>query len=280
MEWLTAIERLRAAGASGALVTVVAVRGHGPREAGAKMVVGRDATWGSIGGGNLEQVAIERARALGASPELITVSLSDKAPYQHGVQCCGGEVTILIEPLPVAPAVAVFGLGHVGLELARILSRHELDLYLVDSRAAQVELAGAAVTGATARVVARHLPLLPESVLEDLPRGSHVVIMTHDHAEDLALCDAALRAPHLGSVGLIGSAAKWSRFRKELEANGLGDAASRIRCPIGLPGITSKRPAAIAVGVAAELLALIESEGTKQAPPTRLSPEPRPRSPR
>ncbi len=267
MEWLTAIERLRAAGASGALVTVAAVRGHGPREAGAKMVVGRDATWGSIGGGNLEQVAIERARALGASPELITVSLSGKAPYQHGVQCCGGEVTILIEPLPVAPAVAVFGLGHVGLELARILSRHELDLYLVDSRADQVGLACAAVTGATARVVARHLPLLPESVLEDLPRGAHVVIMTHDHAEDLALCDAALRAPHLGSVGLIGSAAKWSRFRKELEANGLGDAVSRIRCPIGLPGITSKRPAAIAVGVAAELLGLIESEGTKQAPP-------------
>ena len=270
MEWLTAIERLRAARARGALVTVAAVRGHVPREAGAKMVVGPDTTWGSIGGGNLEQVAIERARALGATPELITVSLSDKAPHQHGVQCCGGEVTILIEPLPPLPAVAVFGLGHVGHELARILSRHELDLYLVDSRADQVERAVAAVTGATARVDARHLPLLPESALADLPPGTHVVIMTHDHAEDLALCDAELRAAHLGSVGLIGSAAKWSRFRKELRANGLADATSRIRCPIGLPGITSKRPAAIAVGVATELLMLTESPATEKPAPARL----------
>ncbi len=63
------------------------------------------------------------------------VALSDKAPYRHGVQCCGGgEVGLLLEPLPVVPAVAVFGIGHVGLELARILARHDLDLHLVDSR--------------------------------------------------------------------------------------------------------------------------------------------------
>ena len=45
----------------GVLVTVADVRGHAPREAGAKMVVAADVTWGSIGGGNLEAVAIDRA---------------------------------------------------------------------------------------------------------------------------------------------------------------------------------------------------------------------------
>ena len=49
-----------------------------------------------------------------------------------------------------------------------------------------------------------------------LPRGAHVLIMTHDHAEDFALCDAALRLPDLGSVGLIGSSAKWTGFRRRL----------------------------------------------------------------
>ncbi len=34
---------------------------------------------------------------------MIEVALSDKAPYQHGVQCCGGEVKLLLEPLPVVP---------------------------------------------------------------------------------------------------------------------------------------------------------------------------------
>ena len=65
----------------------------------------------------------------------MTVSLSDKARTEHGRQCCGGEVTLLLEPLPVVPAVAIFGVGHVGLELARILARHDLELHLVDSRA-------------------------------------------------------------------------------------------------------------------------------------------------
>ena len=38
-----------------------------------------------------------------------------------------------------------------------------------------------------------HRELLGEVVLERLPRGAQVLIMTHDHAEDFALCDAALR---------------------------------------------------------------------------------------
>ena len=42
---------------------------------------------------------------------------------------------MLLEPLAVVPSVAIFGVGHVGLELARILARHDLDLHLVDSRA-------------------------------------------------------------------------------------------------------------------------------------------------
>src|SRR5205823_12805752 len=95
-----------------------------------------------IGGGNVEAIAIDRARELIANaattPELRTVALSDKAPYQHGVQCCGGRVTVLLEPLPVVPAVAIFGLGHVGLELARILARHDIELHLIDSRADQL----------------------------------------------------------------------------------------------------------------------------------------------
>src|SRR3954447_14884979 len=135
--WLRAVTRLRERRQAGVLVTLATVRGHAPRRAGAKMVVAAAATWGSIGGGNVEAVAVERARVLlespDAAPEMITSALSDKAPYQHGVQCCGGEVSILLEPLPVLPPVAIFGVDHVGLELARILARHDLDLYLIDS---------------------------------------------------------------------------------------------------------------------------------------------------
>jgi xanthine dehydrogenase accessory factor len=257
------------------LITLVTVRGHAPREAGAKMVVAADATWDSIGGGNLEATAVARARAMLAegtsrAPELMSLSLNDKAPVDHGVQCCGGEVTIVLEPLAVVPSVAIFGLGHVGVELARILARHDVELHLVDSRAEQAsEAALAGVTrDALARVHVHHAPV-PELVLGQVPTGTHVLVMTHDHAEDIALCDVALRCSHLGSVGLIGSSAKWSRFRVALAQEGHGpEALARITTPIGLPEVAGKDPATIAVSVAADLVRTFERDRAVSAAAT------------
>lgn len=265
MHWLAAVERLRRERRAGVLVTLVSVRGHAPREAGAKMVVTATDASDSIGGGNLEATAVARARTMlqggTSSPEQLTVALNDKARAEHGQQCCGGEVEILLEPLAVVPSVAVFGLGHVGLELARILARHDIELHLVDSRAEQVDAQRLAVLDdAVARVHVHHAPV-PELVLGQVPRGTHVLVMTHDHAEDAALCDTALRCGHLASIGLIGSAAKWSRFRQRLAAEGHSPATlERITTPIGRPGLAGKHPATIAVSVAAELVRVFEAE--------------------
>jgi xanthine dehydrogenase accessory factor len=267
LAWIDALVRLRRDREPAVLVTVAAVRGHAPREAGAKMVVGVDATWGSVGGGNLEESAIARARGLldagSVSVEQVVVSLSDVARTDHGRQCCGGEVTLLLEPVPVRRSVAVFGLGHVGRELARVLVRHDLELHLVDSRASYVdEPALAPLRDGPATVVAHHAPL-PEVALGELPRGTHVLVMTHDHAEDFALCDAALRCGHLESIGLIGSSAKWRRFERGLGLEGHSpEAVARIRCPIGEPAVVerlggAKSPAVIALAVATEVLAVV-----------------------
>lgn len=275
MDWLSAVEQLRKDGSPGVLVTVIGVRGHAPRDAGAKMVVGADHTWGSVGGGNLEEVAIRRARELiaegSAAPETQESRLNEHARNRHGRQCCGGEVTLLLEPLPARPVIAVFGVGHVGYELARILSRLEVQLHLVDSRADQLDqLRLADVTDGPADVTVHHA-LLGEQVLELLPRGAHVLIMTHDHAEDFALCDAALRLPglghsRLGSIGLIGSSAKWTSFRRKLAAEGHpADVIDRIASPIGLPAIRGKDPAMIAIGVATDLVLKIQAVADRPA---------------
>jgi xanthine dehydrogenase accessory factor len=265
-DWLRAAQQLRDEGEPGVLVTVAEVRGHAPREAGAKMVVSRDRTWGSVGGGNLEATAVARARELiesgAAAPEISEAQLNPHARNEHGRQCCGGVVRLLLEPLPVRPVVALFGLGHVGYELARILSRLPVRLLLVDSRPEQLDRVRLAdVIDGTADVGIHHT-MLGEQVLEQLPRGAHVVIMTHDHAEDFALCDAALRLPQpLGGIGLIGSSAKWTRFQAQLAAAGHApEAIARITCPIGQPGIIGKDPAVIAVAVAAALLATLLRE--------------------
>src|SRR6478735_12457514 len=223
------------------------------------MVVGAEHTWGTVGGGNLEESSIARARQLIASgattPETMEFRLNEHVRTEHGRQCCGGEVTLLLEPLPARPTVAIFGIGHVGYELARILSRLELRLDLVDSRADQLDpLRLAEITGGAADVTVHQL-LLGEQVLERLPRGAHVLILSHDHAEDFALCDAALRLPQLGTIGLIGPATKLSGFRPRLAEQGHpAQTIDRIHCPIGLPDITCKHPAVIAISVAASLL--------------------------
>ena len=269
--WWQAVADLRASREAGVLVTVTDVRGHAPREAGAKMVVSATTTTGSVGGGNLEAEAVRRSRVLleanDSKPRSFTSTLSDKVPLQHGVQCCGGEVAVLLEPLPVVPSVAIFGVGHVGLELARILARHDLDLHLVDSRAEHLsDETLRPLEDAVAAVHVHPVPVLPELVLTELPPGTHLLVMTHDHAEDVALCDAAIRLDHLGPIGLIGSSAKLARFRSQLLADGHDPTVvDRIRTPIGLPGVTtSKQPAAIAVSVAAELLAAFELEGAAE----------------
>nr|WP_104082225.1 xanthine dehydrogenase accessory protein XdhC [Cryobacterium sp. Y11] len=263
MDWLAAVASLRARRMAGVIVTLAATRGHTPRNGGAKMVVSVSDVWGTVGGGNLEATAVSHARKMIASasrnPELVKVALNDKAPAEFGVQCCGGEVTMLLEPIPVVPSVAIFGMGHVGLELARILSRHDLELFLIDSRADMLtedRLAG--LVDGNARVQVRHAPI-PESQLPDLPPMTHVLIMTHDHAEDIALCDFALRQTDLASIGLIGSKAKWSRFRQRLSAEGhSSQQLERITTPIGIPGLRAKEPAVIAVSVAADLLLTFE----------------------
>uniref|UniRef100_UPI00292E1496 XdhC family protein n=1 Tax=Clavibacter michiganensis TaxID=28447 RepID=UPI00292E1496 len=149
---------------------------------------------------------------------------------------------------------------HVGLELARILSRHELSLHLVDSRAEMLDAARLApVTSDAVAIIRTHHAPVPEAALRSIPDGAHVLVMTHDHVEDLAIVDQSLRAPALGSIGLIGSASKWARFRKKLHEPGHTDAElARVTTPIGVPEVSGKQPAVIAVSVAARILQLIE----------------------
>ncbi|MBP2415054.1 xanthine dehydrogenase accessory factor [Arthrobacter stackebrandtii] len=269
MDWLEAATHLRSLNEPAVIATLVQVRGHAPREPGAKMVVSAAGSWGTVGGGNFEAEVIDRARELMSGgtggPELMSFPLSDKAPTRHGVQCCGGEVSVLLELLPSRRTVAVFGMGHVGFEIAHILSRLPIDLVLADSRPDAVEPARMEpLTRGPATTTIHHAPA-PETVLQGLPAGAAVLVLTHDHAEDLILCDTALRAQAAGAgpgyLGLIGSRSKWQRFRKRLLEEGhTEEELARITCPIGLAEITGKEPISIAVGVAADLVLRWERE--------------------
>jgi len=98
-----ALERIKA-GEVAALLTVLAVEGSTPREAGVRMLVWADGQWGTIGGGNLEHQATAQARRMLARGGEVAHAVQDYPLGPLLGQCCGGRVRLLIERLGNADA--------------------------------------------------------------------------------------------------------------------------------------------------------------------------------
>jgi len=151
------------------------------------------------------------------------------------------------------PAVFLYGAGHVGQALARILADLPLRLTWLDSRS---ELFPAVEPeGVRIRRDADSL-----ATVSDAPPGAYFLVMTHSHPLDFALCQAILERGDFAWLGLIGSESKAARFRSRLKRAGVpSETLARLVCPIGVAGIESKWPAAIAVGVAAQVMQQISA---------------------
>ncbi len=250
------------------LLSVHGTEGSVPRNAGAWMALWPDGHLsGTVGGGQLEFEGVAWARGWlsdpARPPEVRRFPLGPSLG-----QCCGGVVFLRAEAVQVAgPAdaealtqrltahhvpVALFGGGHVGRALARALAPLPFALRWIDSRDEVFP------ANLPARVHTEHSDPVHAAVPQ-LLSGSHVLVMSFSHAEDLDVIDACLQrqARHhdLPFVGLIGSRTKWASFRQRLLARGHTEAALQgITSPIGLPGLSGKEPEVIAASVAAQLL--------------------------
>ncbi len=255
----------RLIGEDAVLVTVDSSTGSVPREPGAWMLVFAADVAGSIGGGHLEfqAIALARERLAGAGGE----PLRRFALGPSLGQCCGGVVHLRFERVGAADIpslrcrlaqrltpLALFGGGHVGRALVKVLSTLAFAIRWIDSRD---EIFPDAVP---ANVTCEHSDPVHAAV-PGLSAASRVLIMSFSHAQDLDVVCACLHRQRehadLGYIGLIGSKTKWATFGRRLRERGFGDEdLTRITCPIGLPGITGKEPEVIAVSVAAQILQL------------------------
>jgi len=169
-----------------------------------------------------------------------------------------GELTFIERLDDEFPAVWLYGAGHVGQALARILAELPLRLTWIDSRA---ELFPEAPAGGV-RILHDADSL---ATVSEAPVGAYFIVMSHSHPLDFALCHALLERNDFAWLGLIGSASKAARFRSRLRRAGLGaDVIGKLVCPIGVDGIESKWPAAIAVAVAAQLMQRISAVEARQ----------------
>lgn len=269
------------------VVEVMATRGSVPRESGTRMLVGRDATAGTIGGGHLELKAIERARALlrADAPAAPHTELFALGPTLG--QCCGGAVTLRYAALsadslahwPVdAPRfhLQLYGAGHVGRAIARALAPLDARVDWIDERDEEFPRQFFEHGGAWPEHIHKVCVDAVEGEVREAPAGAAYLVLTHRHDLDLRISEAILRRGDFGFFGLIGSKTKRQRFIHRFEQCGIaGSAIERMTCPIGIAGIEGKEPEVIAASVVAQLLALplsgVVSAPSRAARPARTA---------
>ena len=240
-------------GEEAALVTIVSSNGSTPQRVGAKMLVfGDGRIVGTVGGGCYEHDAIGKARQVLQTRKATTVKydLNDDFAEETGL-VCGGQMEVFIEPIEAAPAVYIFGAGHVGYYLAKMAHDAGFGVHVIDDRAA---FANTERFPFAASVVVDDIPAWLAQT--QIPSTAYAVIVTRGHRNDL---DAlrALAPRDLRYIGLIGSRAKVARLYEQLLAESNVDPAllERIHAPIGLD-LGAVTPQEIAVSITAELIAV------------------------
>ncbi|KAB2679517.1 xanthine dehydrogenase accessory protein XdhC [Brucella tritici] len=251
------------------LVEVTDVKGSAPRDAGAWMLVARDMIFRTIGGGQLEYMAIDHARKIlaGGRDSPMDVPPMNVALGPEIGQCCGGRVGLSFRrvsrgltdelvskvdaEIATRPHVYVFGAGHVGDALANALSLTPVRVILVDTR--EAELMACDVPG-----VETCLSAMPEQVVRSAPPGSAFIVLTHDHALDFLIVTEALQRRDAVYIGMIGSKTKKATFKNWLKREiGSDNLFENLVCPVGGAVVKDKRPEVIAALAAAEVLTAV-----------------------
>jgi len=156
------------------------------------------------------------------------------------------------EAVRPADRLLLFGAGHVAVAIAPLAARVGFEVVVCD----EDDRFASAERFPGARILATFDDRDVEKELGGpLGAGDYALIVTRDHAVDQAILERLLPRGELGYLGLIGSRGKLGRFRRRLEAKGIGDAAAwgRLRSPVGMD-IGAETPEEIAVAVVAELI--------------------------
>ncbi|MFO7612573.1 MAG: XdhC/CoxI family protein [Clostridia bacterium] len=250
------IIRLRNAGKTCVLVTVVEKSGDGPVEVGKKMLVAAEGfATGTVGGGALERYARERCRDILESHDSIMEKyILNEGEIIKGAETlpmvCGGAVSLFYEYIGPRAHVYIFGAGHVGQATVNILRTMNYSITVIDER----KDVYAAFEGADRKF---NMPFAEFIDQEGIRDGSFVLVCTPSHENDY---NVIYKVIELGLkpvyIGMLCSPAKLRDFLTRLRDR-FGDNMdlANLYSPVGLD-TGGGSPAEIAVSIAAEILAV------------------------
>ena len=245
-DWIGKLDELRRQNQLAVLVTVIKSTGSTPRKHGAKMVVLPDGTFfGTVGGGAPEYYALEDARNCFAQMQGST----SKIPLQQRGEfpACGGTMELYLELVNNNPSLYLFGAGHIGQSLCRVLEGTPFRIHLVDEREEWINAPG--IPSTVMRHQCRWNEFIEKAVWCD--QRSFVAIVTFSGTVDQQVLEEVLPHP-TRFVGMIGSKAKWAGVQKNLDGKGLD--LAKVHCPVGHDN-GGGSPQEIAISIASQLLA-------------------------
>lgn len=161
---------------------------------------------------------------------------------------------ILFERIdPQRYSLWLYGAGHVGKALVTVLADLPFQVTWIDSRD------DAFPVSMPTHVCVRRVDD-PATTVAQAPAGAYFLVMTHSHDIDYEVCRAILRRNDFAWAGLIGSETKAACFNVRFGRDDIpAERVARLVSPIGIDGIDSKLPGAIAIAAAAQLLQVAEA---------------------
>lgn len=253
-------------GRPAALATVIRAQGSVPRHATSKMLVFSDGqTVGTVGGGELESLAIEAGKEVIRSDQATLESYSLAGPRENAVGVCGGQVEVFIEPILPPPTVLVLGCGHVGVAVAHLAKWLGFRVVVTDDR--EELCTPQHIPDADLFLPGQVSTVLAQTTLDD---RTYVVGVTRGYPFDVAALPILLES-QVPYIGMIGSRRRWATTVKELQATGVEkEALQRIYSPIGLY-LGAETPEEIAVSIMAQII-MLRSQGSVESVRHRRDP--------
>lgn len=247
--WIELLSKFKQQQTPVAFVTVTKCLGSTPCVVGSRMLVTKDKQiYGTIGGGKLEFKAIDEAIVALQENRIIESTYTLGPEFE---QCCGGKVEFMIEPMNQSPELFLFGAGHIGVEIVKLLDGTPFKVHLIDSRVHWFSNLGLDKNITTHQVTETDFKTFKDVV--NWGDNCYVLVLTHNHAIDFDIIAMALQEK-TKFLGLIGSKTKKVRFNNMLikEMN-IEQGMQNVVCPIGLD-IGGDTPKEIAISVVAQLL--------------------------
>ena len=255
LNWVEVLKSYQDKQEAVALVTVIKCLGSTPCVVGSRMIVTKGKEiHGTIGGGKLEFQAIDEAIKAISENKIIETTYTLGPEFE---QCCGGKVELIIEPMNRLPELFIFGAGHIGVEICKLLKDTPFKVTLIDSRKDWLKGLHFEEHVKTHSVKLNDFKTFRNAVRWG--SNCYILVMTHDHTIDFDIIAMALQND-TKFLGLIGSKTKRVRFHNMLTNELLiKEGMDKVVCPIGLE-VGGNSPKEIAISVVAQLLQVHYSE--------------------